>query len=800
MKISIKELRRYVDIFDLSPEVIANKLTFAGIEVESIDKMASGTNLIIGQVLECSKHPDSDHLHVCKVDLGPKYGITQIVCGAPNVRKDLKVIVARVGAKLPEIEIKAGNIRGQESNGMLCSLCELGVDKKYLTEAQINGINECDDSSEVGSENVLEVLGIDDTVLDLKPLANRPDANSIICVAKEVAALFERKFYDIEIKNTLEINDLSLEVKSECAECPKFTAVVVDGVEVKPSPRWLVSVLNASGVRSINNIVDIGNFVMLLLAQPLHMYDYDKLAKKELVAKTGFNEEFVALDNSKYQVTENDICITSDGRIECLAGVMGSLESETTGNTKTVVVEAAVFDQKSIRLTSNRLGLASDSSILFTKGINKNIQEKALKLTISLLKDLANAKTASPIHEIDNINWTNTVVRCTYSYINNRLGTNFSNELIKFTLNKLNIKTVDVENDTFDAIIPDYRIDIVEKADLSEEVIRVLGYDQITSVLPTTIVSIGGKSEINTKKDIITDYLVNNGYYQILTYSLTSLDKCSEFNILDKGTPVALLNPLIDERKYLRRSLIPSMLEVLSYNLKRKVKDLKMFEISNIYTEGTCSSHLCVGVSGNEVYQAQLKKEPFTFYTLKGVFESICKMFGIEHMRYKLEKIEDNNQEFHIGKTAYIKIGKKIVGVIGDLHPYVYKEYDLGKSSTIIMELQLDDLLSMKTSAIKQKEWSRFQPVNRDIAFIIKDKYTYEEISNEIRKVCGNLASNIEIFDIYEGTNIEKGYKSVAITVAFLSQIETLKEEQINSKVDAMINALKIKFDIKQRI
>lgn len=799
MKISIKELSKYVKIDNISPVDIADKLTFAGIEVESVDKIASGTNLVIGQILECEKHPDSDHLHVLKVDLGSKYGIVQIVCGAPNARKDLKVIVARVGAQLPLLEIKAGNIRGVDSNGMCCSLLELGVDKKFLDKSEIEGIHECDVNAQVGDEDVFELLGLDDTILDLKPLANRPDANSILCVAKEVAALFQRQFINICYDAELKKNILPLHIQSCCSACKKFEAVVVEGIDVHESPKWLKNILTSSGIRSINNIVDIGNYVMLLTGQPLHMYDYDKLEVKELVVKDDITQEFLALDENKYNVITGDITINSGNNIECLGGVMGSLHSETTLETKRIVIEAAIFEQKSVRITSNRLGLSSDSSALFTKGINKNGQEFALSLAISFLKKLAEAESASVIYSYDEIKFSNLEIPFTHEYINKRLGTNFSFETINDTFERLNISVSKLDEKNYVAIIPDYRIDIADKADLSEEIIRLQGFDKIKSVLPETNMSVGIKDDKYIKNGLISDYLVNNGYYQILTYSLVNEKQTKEINLFEKSPVIALLNPLTDDHKYLRTSLIPSMLTAISYNIKRKNKDLKFFEISNIYTENTSSSHLCVCVSGNELLQGQLHKEPFCFFTLKGVFESIIHMFGIEQSRYKLEKCDCVNSYFHPGKSAIIKVGNKIAGVIGDLHPNVYKEYDLGKSSTIVLEISLDLFYEMKTSEIKAKEWSKYPSVQRDLAFFISKDITAGELIKEVKKAGSPLVQSVDIFDVYENINTNDKTKSVAISLIFNSQERTLKEEEIVSTVAKVIEDLKAKFNIEQR-
>ena len=381
MLVSLRELKKYVDIEGLSAEEIANKLTFSGVEVEEISTLASGTNLVIGHILSCENHPDSDHLHVLNVDLGSKYGVQQIVCGAPNARKGLKVIVSRVGAKLPGGEIKASVIRGVESNGMCCSLLELGVDSKYLSEYQTKGIEELPEDAPVGEENVLGYLGLDDTVLNLKVLANRPDLLGLYNVAREVGAIFDRKVNIPSFSYKADFNtDLVVDSKTDL--CKQFSGCEIKGIKIKPSPKWMSDFLMSEGVRSINNIVDIGNYVMLLTGQPLHMYDADKLDKNSLIVKSDYVGDFVALDEKTYSIKENDLVITCNDKPMCLGGVMGSLECAVDENSKRIIIESASFDGATIRRTSNRLGLASESSSRFVKGTNHFQYEDVIKYNI----------------------------------------------------------------------------------------------------------------------------------------------------------------------------------------------------------------------------------------------------------------------------------------------------------------------------------------------------------------------------------------------------------------------------------
>jgi len=422
MLVSVKKLNEYVDIKDIDASSLAKGLTFAGVEVEEMVTLASATNLVIGEILTCENHPDSDHLHVLNVNLGEKYGVNQIVCGAPNARKGLKVIVARPGAKLPQIEIKPSVIRGVESNGMCCSLVELGVDIKYLNEYQTKGIEELPRDAPVGEENVLGYLGLDDTILSLNVLANRPDLLSIYNVAREVGAIFSRKVNIPVVEHKADfVTDLK--VGSDTDKCSQFSGCEIRGIVTKPSPKYVQEFLMAEGVRSINNIVDIGNYVMLLTGQPLHMYDADKLTKKELIAKSDYSGEFIALDENKYELNEGDIVITTDNKPMCLGGVMGSLECAVDENTKNIYIEAASFDSASIRRTSLRLGLVSESSQRFVKGTNHFQSEEVIALASELCRELAEAKEVSNIVTYQKEEKKQQVVKTSINKINNRLAT-----------------------------------------------------------------------------------------------------------------------------------------------------------------------------------------------------------------------------------------------------------------------------------------------------------------------------------------------------------------------------------------
>ena len=800
MLVSLKELSKYVDISGLSAETIADRLTFAGIEVEDIKYFSTGTNLVVGQIIDIKDHPDSDHLHICQVDLGKKYGVKQIVCGAPNARKDLKVICARVGAKLAGgIDIKDGVIRGVASSGMLCSLVELGVDQNYLTEAQIKGIEELPADAEVGNEEVLEYLGINDTILNLKLLANRPDCNALLSVAKEVSCLFEREYKELNYAAKSGSFDADLTVGSETEKCKKFIGRVVKNVEVKDSPKWLKDTLNAMGVRSINNIVDIGNYVMLVLGQPLHMYDYDKLDKKELIVKENLTTKFTALDEKEYDIVEGDLCVTSNDNIECLAGVMGSLHSETRNETKNIVIEAAIFDSKSVRQTSNRLGLVSESSQRFNKGLNVFTQEKAVEFASYLLGEYAGANEYSNLVIYNEIKEEKLEIPCTFSYINNRLSTSYTSDVIINTLTKDFIEVKDVNGDEFVAVIPEHRIDMTTKADISEEVIRINGFDDIKVELPRTEISLGKLSDAKYKKTLIENAFVDQGCYEVLTYTLVDKKHVENFTTLNPNEPIAIMNELTEERKYTRNNLLLSLVDVASYNLNRKNDDFKIFEISDIYSKNYTKSHLGIVLSGSEHYQGLLNKIKYDFYYLKGMVESIMRMFGIEKNRYSFQRVEETNTTFHFGKSAYLVIEGKKVGILGELHPLMIKKLDLPKNSCLqCCEIILDAILNVRTGQIKAKEISKFQSVSRDIAILVDKTIPLEKVINEIKRTDKSI-SNVEVFDIYSGENIDSSKLSIALNITFTSLVSNFKDEEIVNMMAKIRENLSKKLNIELR-
>lgn len=786
MLASYKLLSKFVDLTGITPEEIEHKLTFAGLEVEGVERLAYASNLVIGQILKVENHPDSDHLHILQVDEGEKYGVEQIVCGAPNVRVGLKVIVARPGAVLSKdkFTISKSTIRGVESNGMCCALNELGVDKTFLREEQIKGIEELPTDSVVGNENVLEYLGLDDVIFDINVLANRSDILAIYSLAKELSALFDRKLNIPEPKKFSEVPSL-ITCSSATEDCPQFSIKVVKDVVTKESPLWLKNFLMAQGIRSINNIVDIGNYVMILTGQPIHMYDLDKLESNNFVVKNDFEGEVVCLDEKTYKIEKGDLVVTNNDKPVCLAGTMGLLEVAVDSNTKNIAIESANFKGSTVRRTSTRTGLSSDSSAHFLKGINPKQDRFVLDLTTELLVELADAKVVEETVRYSVINEEPTKIECSVSYINKRLGTDFDYDYITTILNRLFIETIDVDHDNFIAIAPAHRIDLQCNADLSEEIIRYVGFGAIKSQLPLMVTTVGGYTSFQEKRFRIRNLLIDSGLNEALTYTLVSPTENEQFVLLNNDEPYVIFNPMTIDHSVVRRGLVKSLLNIVEYNLSHQQEDLAFFEVSDVITKGSNYQELCVVLNGNKTVQGKLRVEPYDFYDIHGILEAILSQLGIEKNRYKEERLLDS-KFYHPGRTTKILFGKNVVGVCGQIHPNYSK--DIGE--TYVLELNLTALLELRVPQTKMAQISKYPSVKRDLALVVKKDVLVDDIIRCVKKAGRSIVKNVEIFDVYQGEHMTEGYKSVAIKITFQDDSKTLVEKEITESLDSIMNEL----------
>ena len=757
-------------------------LTHAGLEVEGVEPLCSGSDLVIGEVKECEKHPDSDHLSVTTVDIGSEK--LQIVCGASNVRKGLKVIVAKVGCILPELTIKEAVVRGVQSNGMLCSLSELGYNKKHLTEKQLAGIEELDDDAIVGEE-ALSYLMLDDYILDLKPTPNRKDALAMFNIAKEVKAVLKSEVTLPKINNEYSTinNTLNLSI---CDKCTVFYGQVVNKVKVKESPKWLVEHLHASGIKSINNVVDISNYVMLETGQPLHFYDAKKIINNQIGVETGLETKYVALDGIEYDILKDDIMITNQGKPIGIAGIMGGDDSKIDENTTSIIIESAIFDAVTTRNTAKRLGLQTEAILRFSKGIEKGASKLAVLRSIDLLIELAEASDIEEMTVIGDSDYTLKGLDVSLTKINTILGTNFNMDEVKGVLELLDFKPI-VNNDNINLTIPSYREDISIVEDIAEEVIRLLGYDRLDAKLPISKATVGMLSKVQSNRRLFKELLKGQGLNEIITYTLVG-DNALTISSLGLENPHKILLPMSEARKYIRNSLMYSVLESLSYNYARKATDLNLFELSNVYGENKVEERLAIVLSGS-LLKSKLNNIDFKvdFYTLKGMIYGLLDKLGFTKSRIKIIENDIDTNNYHPYQSCCLKIDNNLIGILGKVHPNIANKFDL--VDTYYAELNFDLLNEIKTSKVKFKAIDRYPSVKRDIALVVLDNVQAYAILKAVTN-SSKLIKNAEIFDIYKGEHVQVGYKSIALSIEYQANDHTLTDEEIKEAHQKVLNNL----------
>ncbi len=788
MKVSYNWISKYVDLSGISPEYLADKLTFAGLEVEQVTKMADGSDLVVGHILSCDDHPDSDHLHVCMVDIDTE--ILQIVCGADNVAKDQKVIVAQVGSKLPELTIKEGNIRGVRSQGMICALFELGVDRKLLSQDQLQGITVLPNEALVGDTNPLSYIGMDDVIIDISLTPNRADCMALWSLAKEIGAILDRNVNLPKIDD-LKINEKqsNLLIKSNSDKCQSFVGKVINSLVIKESPSWLKDALTSIGIKSINNVVDISNFVMIETGQPLHFYDIDKMPKKEIVVKDDIDMVYRALDQIEYQIIANDIMITSDEKPIGIAGIMGGEDSKIDENTKGIIIEAAIFDLAAIRSTSRRLNLSTEASIRFQKGIDPLAPMKAVNRAVQLLIDLAEADGIEESVLINDFNYQQYQIETSTTFINTYLATSFSDKQIVDVLSRLDLNP-QIEDDKLIVYVPSYRTDLRLPVDLCEEVIRLLGYDNVLSSLPKIYQVVGQYAKNARQRYMIKDLLKDMGFSETINYSLVN-QKHIDNSVLAIGKPVALNNPLSEDKRFYRTSVLASLLETIAYNKSRYLNEYMFFEIANVYSdEHTEKEHLALAMSKKTTINKwkHLVNEN-DFYTLKGYITKIIEKLGFDQKRISFKSNDLDQRMFNQYQSALIYLDKALVGVFGMIHPKKQKEW--GIDQTLIAEIDVTTLFQAKTSKIKFQSIPRFPAVSYDIAVIVDDKYQANDICLSIKKTGGKLIKDVIVFDVYKGGNINDGLRSLAFKITYQSLDKTLNDndiQPIQKEIISMLN------------
>ncbi|MDD6259253.1 MAG: phenylalanine--tRNA ligase subunit beta [Erysipelotrichaceae bacterium] len=785
MKLSYKWLKEYVDLTDITPAQLADKMTTAGLEVEGIEPMAQAEGLVIGEVLEC-EDVEGTHLHRTITDVGDaKY---QIVCGAPNCRKGLKVIVALPGTKLPGGTIQAKPLHGMESNGMLCALFELGVDKKLLRQDQIDGIEELPADAPVGEKDVLGYLGLDDTILDVSLTPNRADCSAMWNMAEEVGAILHRRVTLPDYEGKSDVGtDSDFKVATNTEKCSCYLGKVINHVKVGPSPRWLQQYLNAAGMNSINNVVDISNFVMLETGQPLHYYDLNKLKGREITVVDDRELKMKALDGNEFDIQKGDLLITTNGEATGIAGIMGGEESMIDENTTSIFVEAAHFDMASIRHTSIRLNLITEAAQRFTKGVETMAMQKAMDRSVQLLSQYADASGYEKTVKAGDFNYKPQVVVETLSHCNGLLGTHFTMDEVVDTLKWLNFKP-EVKGDEITCHIPSYRIDIEGQADIDEEIIRLLGFDTLGSTLPDIAATVGSLSPMQKLRRTVRETMMSVGLNEIVTYTLVNEDYVTNgFEPLKD--PIALAMPMSEARKYVRNNLINSVMEIVQYNEAHQNTDLGFYEISKVYGKESEEERLAIVLDGNlqfdRLHGYSLAGD---FYALKGIILNLIQKCGFTEGRLQIKANTKDTVHFHPYRSAEIYLDRKFLGVFGELHPSYTEKFDAKRVA--YAELNLDVIASEKSGRLRFEELPKYPAVSRDISIVVDRDVTSEAIIKAIRSSGAKILAGETVFDVYEGEHVEEGKKSVALSVSYQAD-HTLTDEEINTAHEKILNNLK---------
>ena len=797
MLLSLNWLNNFVDTSDLTIDELVEKMVSCGFEVESIEKLGQGTNLIVGEVLECEDHPDSDHLHVTKVNIGKE--VLDIVCGAPNCRKGLKVIVAMVGAKLPGGEIKAGVIRGQASNGMLCSLLELGVTKDLLPDnsCSLDGIEELDDSFNVGDSDILKKLGYDDTILDISIYANRPDCLAVHYMAKEIGAILKRPCKLPEFDGASKIGEkgkFTLESKSK--NCPHFLAKVCNSVTIKESPKWLQEHLRANGVKCINNLVDISNYVMLETGQPMHFYDLRSNPNREITVRDDCEMKYLALEGIEYDIQKADIMITSNNEPIGIGGIMGGEATKILEDTSGLIIEAALFDHAQIRRTSNRLGLQTEAAARFSKGLEPLAQQKAMDRAVQLLIELAAAKDFEETVEYGSDNYAPIKVEETLEHLNTLIGKEYKMDEVVEVLNALDFKP-EVKDTTFISNIPSYRTDIKIREDIDEEICRLTDFDDLQSTLPMLPQTVGRLSKIQSIRKTIREVLPNNGLSEINTYTLVD-KKYIDDGCLINGKAVELLSPLSDQRRFVRTSLMNSILEILAYNKDHSNENINLFEIAKVYFEDHDEERVGILLDGtvleSKVMHVSLNAD---FYVMKGIVLGLLDKLGFEKGRVLVEENDIDIIHFHPTVSCKIQMNNKVIGILGKLHPVYASKFKL--TDVFYCELILDELENSNKAKVKAPLINKYPSISRDISIVVKDEVNASELIKVATKAGGKLVKRVEIFDIYKGEHIEEGFKSVSLNIVYEDPEKTLKVDDINEPHQKIMDELNKHYEANLR-
>ena len=785
--INLEWVKDYIDISDQDLSELAVKITEAGINIEKVitNKI---DNLVIGKVVSCIDHPDSDHLHLCQVDIG-KEELQQIICGAPNVREGLKVIVALPGAVLPgDFAIKSSRIRGVESNGMICALYELGLEEK-TDETYAKGIEELNENAPVGKDPLV-YLGLEDTLYELDIHKHRNnDCYYHIGFAYEISAILNRKVKlpDLSYKEDKDNVNNHFKLEVDTPKCPYYLAKMITNVEIKESPDFIKRRLLSVGMRPINNVVDISNYVMLEFGQPLHFFDKDSLGDKILVRDAKDNELITTLDGKERTLKSSDIVISNGSDAICVAGVMGGLTTEVEDTTKNILIEAAIFDPVSIRYTASHLDLRSEASIRYGKGLSYEYTNMALDRACHLLEKYANATVLSGIVMHDEIDKTPKVVEFYPIEVDKMLGLKIDENIMKHELERLDFPYT-IKDGKFTVTIPSRRLDIDSNVnDIAEEIGRLYGYQNIKGTLPNIEVKRGEYVGDVKYRKAISKRLRSLGLNEVKTYTLVSPSMASSFDYEEKER-ITLPNPMSIDKSVVRTSLIPSLMNVYNYNKARKVEDINIYEIAKTYDKAyTEESKIAFLMKGNYITNSWKGSMKVDFYLMKGIVESILDYLGFKN-RYSF--VKSNVSDLHPGISADILLDRKRIGIMGRVHPKVCKD------EVYVCELSLNALMT-KVKPLKYKEASKYPTIVKDVAFIVPKAMLSSEVETVIKKAGGRLLSDIKVFDVYE--KLDNNKKSIAYNLTFMDSNRTLTDEEVMNVFDNIIKKVTTSLDVELR-
>ncbi|MEI5995575.1 phenylalanine--tRNA ligase subunit beta [Candidatus Enterococcus mansonii] len=807
MLVSYKWLSEYLDLSKISAKELSDQMSLTGIEVEGVEVPQEGLKkIVVGEVKECIPHPNSDHLSICQVDIGEEE-LSQIVCGAPNVKVGIKVIVALPGSRIAgNQKIKKGKMRGEVSNGMICSLQELGYSDNVIPKAYSEGIYYMPQEA-VNGTDVFSYLDMDDQIIELSITPNRADALSMRGVAYEVGAIYRQTphFNDQPLKedsSETATEYISVEVEDE-KDVPAYQIRIIKDVKIAESPLWLQTRLMNEGIRPINNVVDVTNYILLLFGQPLHAFDYDKLDSKNILVRRGKSgEELVTLDGESRKLSDENIVITNGSVPVALAGVMGGANSEITDGTTTVALESALFDSLAVRKASKEFNLRSESSSRFEKGINHATVGEASDVAAAMIANLAGGTVVSGKSIGSELTIEDVKVSVTISRINDYLGTELDQATVSEIFESLGFSFT-LEQEKYNVTIPPRRWDITIEADLIEEVARIYGYDNLPSTLPKGETVAGSLTSGQLLVRKIKNVLEGCGASEAISYALTTEEKSRQFMMKESQT-TRLQWPMSEERSVLRMNLISGLLDDVSYNVARKNSTVALYEIGRVFYQENDpqkelpreENHLGIALSGNQAIKDwQTKEEPVDFYTLKGILNVLFEAVGIEaKISYEATK---ENKELHPGRTALVKLNETVIGFIGQVHPTVAKEYEVPE--TYVAELNLQAIIEAENDALVYQQISKFPAISRDIALLVDESVTNQTLVETISKNAGKFLQSIHLFDVYQGENIAEGKKSMGYSLTFVNAEATLVDEEINQSLEKVEKALVEQFDVTIR-